>query len=171
MRRMNARRLTRLALLTGIALTIFVVEAQLPPLAPIPGIKPGLANIVTVWALFTLGPLDALLILLARILLASMYAGQVMALLYSLCGGLLSYAVSLAARRLVSDRQLWAVSILGGIAHNVGQLLAATAVLGTGAVWYYAPVLGISGLLAGAFTGAAAQFLYNRLQNIRFFKR
>ena len=168
---MNTKHVARLALLTTIALILFTVEAQLPPLVPIPGVKLGLANIVTVYAMFRYGPRDALLILLARILLASMYAGQVMALLYSLCGGLLSYAVSLAARKLVSDRQLWAVSILGGIAHNAGQLLAATAVLGTGAVWYYAPVLGISGLLAGAFTGAAAQFLYNHLQNIRFFKR
>ncbi len=160
-----------MALLTGIALAIFVVEAQLPPVAPIPGIKPGLANIVTVWALFTLGPLDAALILLARILLSALYSGQVMALLYSLCGGVCAYAVSLLARRIVTDRQLWVVSILGAVAHNAGQLLAATAVLGTGAVWYYGPVLGVSGVAAGTFTGLAAQFLYNRLKTIRFFKR
>ena len=168
---MNVKRLTRMALLTGIALAIFVVEAQLPPIAPIPGIKPGLANIVTVWALFTLGPLDAALILLARILLSALYSGQVMALLYSLCGGVCAYLVSLLARRIVTDRQLWVVSILGAVAHNAGQLLAATAVLGTGAVWYYGPVLGVSGVAAGAFTGFAAQFLYDRLRNIRFFKR
>ncbi len=165
---MNVKRLTRMALLTGTALSIFVIEAQLPPVAPIPGVKPGLANIVTVWALFTLGPLDALLILLARILLAALYSGQVMALLYSLSGGLLSWLVSIAARRITTDRQLWVVSILGAVAHNVGQLLTATAVLGTGAVWYYGPVLGLSGLAAGTFSGLAAQFLYERLKNIRF---
>ena len=168
---MNVKRLTRMALLTGIALAIFVVEAQLPPIAPIPGIKPGLANIVTVWALFTLGPLDAALILLARILLSALYSGQVMALLYSLCGGVCAYIVSLLASRFVTDRQIWVVSILGAVAHNAGQLLAATAVLGSGAVWYYGPVLGVSGAAAGAFTGLAAQFLYDRLKNIRYFKR
>ena len=160
-----------MALLTGIALAIFVVEAQLPPIAPIPGIKPGLANIVTVWALFTLGPLDAALSLLARILLSALFSGQLMALLYSLCGGVCAYIVSLLARRSVTDRQIWVVSILGAVAHNAGQLLAATAVLGTGAVWYYGPVLGVSGVAAGAFTGLAAQFLYDRLKNIRYLKR
>ena len=91
---MDARRIARMALLTAIALTIFLVEAQLPPLAPIPGVKLGLANIVTVWALFALGPLDALLILLARVILGSVFSGQLMALLYSLSGGLLCWLVT-----------------------------------------------------------------------------
>ncbi len=160
---MDARRIARMALLTAIALTIFLVEAQLPPLAPIPGVKLGLANIVTVWALFALGPLDALLILLARVILGSVFSGQLMALLYSLSGGLLCWLVSLGLRRLVTPRQIWAVSAVGAMAHNLGQLLAAAAVLRTWAVWYYGPVLLISGILTGLFTGLAAQLLYARL--------
>ena len=77
----QARRLTRAALLTAIALTIFLAEAQLPPPVPIPGIKLGLANIVTVYAMFVLGPRDTLLILLSRIFLGAVFSGQMMTLL------------------------------------------------------------------------------------------
>ena len=158
-----------MALLTAVALTIFMVEAQLPPLAPIPGIKLGLANIVTVWAMFALGPVDALMILLARILLGSLFSGQLMTMLYSLSGGMLCYLSMLLLRRLLTDRQIWVGSIIGAMAHNIGQLLTASVVMGTGAVWYYCPVLMISGILTGAFTGLAAQFLYHRLRRIRKF--
>ena len=75
MKHSSLRQLTYMAVLTAVALTIFVIEAQLPPLAPIPGIKLGLANIVTVYAVFALGPGKAALILLARILLGSLFAG------------------------------------------------------------------------------------------------
>ena len=79
-------RLTRLALLTAIALTIFMAEAQLPTLVPIQGVKLGLANIVTVYAVFALGPGDALLILLSRVFLGAVFSGQMMTLFYSLGG-------------------------------------------------------------------------------------
>ena len=162
---MGAKRITRMALLTAIALTIFMVEAQLPALAPIPGIKLGLANIVTVWALFTLGPLDAVLILLARILLGGVFAGQLMTLAYSFAGGMLCFLLTALLRRVVTQRQIWAASVVGAVGHNVGQLLVATAIMGTGTVWYYFPVLLISGILTGAFTGLAAQLLYHRLKD------
>jgi len=83
----------QLALLTAIALTIFMAEAQLPPLVPIQGVKLGLANIVTVYAVFVLGPRDALLILSARVFLGAVFSGQMMTLLYSAGGGLLAWAV------------------------------------------------------------------------------
>ena len=163
---MHAKRLTRMALLTAVALTIFVVEAQLPALAPIPGIKLGLSNIVTIWALFSLGPLDAGMILLARILLGGVFAGQLMTLLYSLSGGALCYLVTVVLKRFLTDRQIWVASIFGAMAHNLGQLLAASLVMHAGAVFYYFPVLMISGILTGAFTGLAAQLLYSRLKKL-----
>ena len=86
MKHSSLRQLTYMAVLTAVALTIFVIEAQLPPLAPIPGIKLGLANIVTVYAVFALGPGKAALILLARILLGSLFAGG-LTILYSLADG------------------------------------------------------------------------------------
>ena len=87
----GTRRLTRLALLTAIALTIFMVEAQIPVPIPIPGVKLGLANIVTVYAVFVLGPWDALSILVVRVFLGAVFSGQMMTLLYSGAGGLLSW--------------------------------------------------------------------------------
>jgi heptaprenyl diphosphate synthase len=160
---MTTRRLTRMAVLTAVALTIFVVELQLPSLTPIPGVKLGLANIVTVYAMFTLGPADTLCVLLARILLGSFFAGQIMALLYSLAGGLLCYLVMLLLRRILTVKQIWVCGVLGAVAHNVGQIAVAILLTRTPALVYYLPVLLVSGILSGAFTGLCAQFVANRL--------
>ena len=158
----GAGRLTRLALLTAIALTIFMVEAQLPA-APIPGVKLGLANIVTVYAVFVLGPWDALMILCARVFLGAVFSGQMMTLIYSAAGGLLSWCALCLLRRLLSRDQMWVASPVAGVCHNVGQLLAAAAVMRTWAVMAYLPYLVIAGVAAGLFTGVAAQALVNRL--------
>ena len=117
---MKTKRLTQAALLTAIALTIFMVEAQLPALAPIPGMKLGLANIVTVYAMFLLGPADTLAILLCRIVLGSLFAGQLMSMLYSLGGGLSCYMVMLLLRKRLTKKQIWVCGIFGAIAHNFG---------------------------------------------------
>ena len=82
---MNIKRMTILAMYTTIALTIFIVESLLPGLAPVPGIKLGLANIVTLWLLNYATPRDALTVLLLRITIASMVAGHMMSFAYSLC--------------------------------------------------------------------------------------
>ena len=156
---MRTRRLTWDALLTAIALTIFMIEARLPALAPVPGVKLGLANIVTLYAMFALGPVDALGILLARVLLGGMFAGQLMTLLYSLSGGLLCWLLTLFLRKVMTHQQIWLCSIFGAVAHNVGQIIAAIAVTRTPSLIVYLPILMVSGMIAGAFSGFAAQFL------------
>ena len=158
---MRTRRLTWDALLTAIALTIFMIEARLPALAPVPGVKLGLANIVTLYAMFALGPVDALGILLARVLLGGMFAGQLMTLLYSLSGGLLCWLLTLFLRKVMTHQQIWLCNIFGAVAHNVGQIIAAIAVTRTPSLIVYLPILMVSGMIAGAFTGFAAQFLIN----------
>lgn len=163
---LQTKRLTTAALLTAIALTIFMVEAQLPALAPIPGVKLGLANIVTVYAMFLLGPGDTLCILLCRVFLGSLFSGRIMTLFYSLSGGLLCYAVMLLLRRLVSPRQIWMCSVIGAMAHNVGQILVAIWITGTPAIVCYLPVLMLTGVAAGTFTGLCAQFLVGHLTRI-----
>lgn len=163
----GARRLTRLALLTAIALTIFLVEAQLPALTTVPGIKLGLANIVTVYAVFTIGPGDALLILCARVFLGAVFSGQMMTLIYSAAGGLLSWCVLLLLRRLLTREQIWLCSPVAGVFHNLGQLLAAAGVMKTWAVLAYLPYLVLAGIIAGLFTGIAAQVLINRLERLK----
>ncbi len=164
---MGTKRLTRMAILTAVALTIFIVELQLPNLTPIPGVKLGLANIITVYAMFALGGADTFCILIARILLGSIFSGQMMALFYSLAGGFLCYLVMLVMRRLFTPRQIWICSVLGAVAHNLGQMAAAVLITRTPALLYYLPVLMISGIIAGTFTGLCAQFVVNKMARLK----
>jgi heptaprenyl diphosphate synthase len=160
---MKLKRLTRAAVLTAVALTIFMVELQIPSVVPIPGVKLGLANIVTVYAMFLLGPADTLAILIVRILLGSIFSGQMMSLIYSLSGGFLCYLVMLIMRKIVTKKQIWVCSVVSAIAHNIGQMAAAILVTSTPNLIIYLPVLMISGVIAGLFTGLSAQFLVNRV--------
>lgn len=162
----RAGRLTRMALLTAIALTIFMAEAQLPNPIPIPGVKLGLANIVTVYAMFVLGAGDALMILLARVFLGSVFSGQMMTLAYSLAGGLLCWLAMLLLRKLLTRRQIWVCSVIGGGCHNLGQLIAAILIARTPALMVYLPYLLPAGMAAGLFTGLCAQFLVARLDKL-----
>ena len=101
---MNTRKLTLTALLTAIALCIFTAEAQLPSLTAIPGIKLGLANVVTVFAMYALGPGATLCIVLVRVTLGCIATGQMMAFLFSMTGGLLAFCVSALLRRCAFKR-------------------------------------------------------------------
>ncbi len=161
----GAKRIVLDALFAAVALSLFVIELMIPlPLSgAVPGVKLGLANIVTVVAVFLLSPLDAAAILFVRIVLGAVFTGQFMAFLYSLAGGVLCYLSMLLLRRLVTEKQIWAASAVGAIAHNVGQTLAAAAVLGTSSVFWYLPVLVAAGIMAGLFTGVSAQILVARL--------
>lgn len=163
----GARHITRLALLTAIALTIFMAEAQLPVVTAVPGIKLGLANIVTVYVMFTLGPGDTLMILCARVFLGAVFSGQMMTLIYSAAGGFLSWCVLLLLRKMLDRRQIWLCSPVAGVFHNLGQLLAAAAVMKTWTVLAYLPYLVLAGIIAGLFTGVAAQALMNRLERLK----
>lgn len=165
MKHYSVRQLTYMAVLTAVALTIFVAEAQIPALVPIPGIKLGLANIVTVYAVFALGPGPAAMILLARVLLGSLFSGGA-TIFYSLTGGLCCYLVTLVIRKLVTMRQIWVCSVLGAMAHNIGQIVVAMAITRTPGIAAYLPILLVSGILTGLFTGLCAQFLTDRLRRL-----
>lgn len=163
----GTRRITLLALLTAIALTIFMIEAQLPVLVPIQGVKLGLANIITVYAVFILGPGDALLILCARVFLGAVFSGQMMTLLYSMGGGLLAWLVMVLLRRLLTRDHIWLCSPVAAVFHNLGQLLVAAGVMKTWVVMAYLPYLLLSGIITGLFTGLCAQFLIRHLDKIK----
>lgn len=150
---MGIRKITILGILTAIALTIFMIESALPALAPIPGIKLGLANIVTLFILLRFKVMDACLALFVRIILASVFAGQMVSFLYSICGGVLSLAVMALVNRLLNKKFIFLTSVFGGIAHNTGQILASYFVLGMRGIFVYAPFLIISGVVTGMFTG------------------
>jgi len=156
---MKTRRLTLLALYTTIALTLFVIEAQIPLPVPIPGVKLGLSNIVILAALLFLGRREAGLILTARILLGALLIGVPSMILFSAAGGFLAFLVMAPLVKLLPRSQIWVVSIFGALAHNAGQLLMAVLYLQNTAVLFFAPILLISAIITGCFTGLLAREL------------
>ena len=160
---MNIKKLTTLALFTALAMIIFSVESAIPPLLPSPGIKLGLANIITLVLLKNYSPKETLLVLLMRILLSSFLFGQAMSLMYSLAGGLMCFAAMLALNTLLKGHYIYLTGIVGGIFHNLGQIAVAFLITRTGAVIAYLPFLMISGILTGLFTGLCAHFLQKYL--------
>lgn len=165
---MKIKQLTAMGLLSAIALTIFMLEAQIPPLVPVPGIKLGLANIVTVFAVFSLGPGQAACILFVRIFLGAVFAGNFSTIFYSAAGGFLAILTSIALRPILQKKQLWVAGCLGAIAHSIGQMAVAALVTGTPAIMVYLPVMILCSIITGLFTGLCAQFLVNRGE--RFWK-
>ncbi len=169
---LNIRKLTGMALLTVIALTVFLVEAQIPAPVPIPGIKLGLANIVTVFAVFVLGGQEAALILASRIFLGAVFAGNFSTIFYSAGGGLLALLTTVGLKRVLTGGQLWVAGVLGAVAHSIGQMAVAAALTGTPSLLFYLPVMLVCSIFTGLFTGLCAQLLVNRGKDLwkTFFK-
>lgn len=159
---MNVKKIARLALLAAIALTIFLVEAQIPALVPIPGVKLGLANIVTVFTVFALGAKEGAAVLFVRIFLGAVFAGNFSTIFYSAAGGGCAIAVTILLRKILTKKQLWVAGCLGAVAHSVGQMAMAVLLTGTPALLVYLPVMIAISIVTGLFTGLCAQFLVNR---------
>ena len=159
---MKARKLTLMAMLTAIALTIFMIEAQIPALVPVPGIKLGLANIVTVFAVFAMGPGEAASILFVRIFLGAVFAGNFSTILYSGAGGLCAIGVTIGLRKILTNQQLWVAGALSAIGHSVGQMAMAIVITATPSLAVYLPVMVVCSVITGLFTGLCAQLLLNR---------
>ena len=159
---MNIRKMTQLSLLSAIALTIFMVEAQIPPLLPVPGIKLGLANIVTVFTVFALGPREGTAVLFIRIFLGAVFAGNFSTIFYSAAGGALAILVTILLRKILTKKQLWVAGCLGAVAHSIGQMAMAVALTQTPGLILYLPVMIAVSIVTGLFTGLCAQFLVNR---------
>ena len=156
---MKTKEITRMALLTAIALTIFMVELQLPGLTPVPGVKLGLSNIVTVWAVFVMGPKRAAMILAARVFLGAVFSGQMSTILYSGAGGALAIGITILSRRFLTRKQIWVAGVLGSVAHCVGQMAVAIGVTLTPGLAAYLPVMIGIGIFTGTFSGICALFL------------
>lgn len=164
---MKTRDLTLMSMLTAVGLIIFVVEAQIPVPVAIPGVKLGLSNVVTLFALWTLSRRAAATVLILRVVLGNFVVGNLMMLLYSLSGGLLCLLVMALMKSLFSEKQIFILSMFGAMAHNIGQLAVAVFVMGTSSILLYAPVLLLSGLITGFFTGQCAQAVILHMKRIR----
>ena len=158
---MKTKKLTELALLTTIALTIFAVELRIPNPIPIPGARLGLANVVTVYAMYRYSAKETWMILITRIIFGAIFGGNMMALLYSLSGGMLCFVGMLLLRRIIPRNWIWLCSVFGAVFHNIGQMIVAVLIAGMGMIAYL-PFLMVSGCLAGAFTGGCAQLILKR---------
>ena len=160
---MKLKKLTELALLTALALIIFVIELHFPDILPIPGVKLGLANIITVYAIFQYQPSETAMLVACRVILGAICSGNMSALLYSASGAAMCLLGMIIISRFLNPEYLWLCSILGAIFHNIGQILAAMAVMQSMAVLSCLPVLILSGSIAGLFTGLCAQAVLKRM--------
>lgn len=150
------KKLTLSAMLAAISICIFSIEAYIPPPVSLPGIKCGLSNVITLIALFLLGGREALLILFIRIILTSLFFTSGLSLAYSLIGGISAFLIMLLLKPLLKDC-IWVLSVFGALAHNFGQIVTAAFLMHTAAIYSYLPILIISAVITGTFTGIAAQ--------------
>lgn len=161
----NTKRLTLCALMISVALVLSYIERFIPLqlLIPMPGIKLGLANIVTLMALFFWGAKYAFVILILRCLLGAVFGGSVSGLLFSLTGGVLAMIVMSASKH-SSRISVYGVSILGAAAHNVGQIAIAVFLMNSIYVIGYLPYLLMVSIFTGMATGSVCAGVFGILK-------
>ena len=152
-------------MMVALAFTFSYFESLIPFNIGIPGVKLGLANLVVVVALYTMKPSEAFAIAVLRVLLAGMTFGNLYSLVYSLCGGVLSFAVMCLAKK--TKLSIIGVSMLGGISHNIGQIIVAAIVMETVRIAYYLPVLLVAGLITGLLMGVVSKLIVDRVKKIK----
>ncbi|AGI38828.1 hypothetical protein CSTERTH_03610 [Thermoclostridium stercorarium subsp. thermolacticum DSM 2910] len=163
----DVRRMTLSAILTAVAIAIHFAESLFALPVAIPGIKLGLSNIVSLVALYLLGPLVSFVILLLRVFMTSFLYGGFSALIFSLAGGILSIAaMTLVWKYRNKGFGIVSASVAGGVCHNIGQILAAAVVMRTKSIFYYLPVLIVTGVATGIITGIVAGIVIPRLRNV-----
>lgn len=162
------KQLAAAGMLTAAALIVFVIEAQIPPIVPIPGIKLGLSNVVTLAAIRMVGKVWGSAVHILRIVLGSLFTGQAVSFLYSISGGVCCLIVMLLLTSFLSNRWLWLISAISAVVHAGAQLVTAAIVMWTKSVLVYAPLILISAIVTSVFTGLCVQFLFKkqpRLEN------
>lgn len=159
---MKTKKVTVMALSIALAMILSFVESQIPAFVAIPGIKVGLANIAVVFVLYKLGWKEAALISLIRVLLVSLLFGSIMSLFYSVAGAVLSLCGMLLLKKTGLFSHV-AVSVAGGVLHNIGQIVMACIILETDVIKYYLPFLLLSGTIAGIVIGIVSAIMIKRI--------
>ncbi len=164
--RFSARSISLHSVLIALSLAISVFEGMLPAsFIPLPGVKLGLANIITLYAVYSLGARSAVIILVCRCVLASLFGGGVTSLVFSLFGGIFAVFAMIFSKRLKCI-SIFGVSILGSAFHSFGQIIAACIMLRSAATVYYLPIMLFTSVFTGAFTALCARFLIERIKNV-----
>lgn len=161
---MKAKKLTLLSLFCAVAMIMSYLESLVP--LPLPfGIKVGLPNIIIIFILYRIGAKEAIAVSIVRVLLVSLLFGNALSLAYSISGAVLSILTMILLKKINLFSSI-AVSVVGGIAHNAGQIIVACIVMDTIEISYYLPVLAISGIVAGVLVGIAGNLMINKIKNV-----
>lgn len=161
-------RVAQLGIFTAAALILSYVESLLPPIwAAMPGIKIGLPNIIIIIILYKAGFKAAAAVSFIRVSIVALLFGSVMTLAYSLAGAVLSLCLMALFKKLKLFSPV-GVSIIGGVTHNLGQILVAIALFDRLQIGYYMIVLAFTGTVAGVFIGLAGTLLLKRLERFTF---
>ena len=160
---MKTKKLVTLAVTISVAMILSFVESRIPAFVAIPGVKVGLANIAVIFALYKMGWREAIVVSVIRVLLVALLFGSVVSLAYSISGALISLSLMILLRKIGIFTEI-AVSVVGGITHNIGQILIAFLLLETKVVFYYLPFLLVSGVIAGIAVGVASALLIKRIK-------
>lgn len=160
---MKTKKLTELSMLTAVALIIFIIELRIPNLSAVQGVKLGLANIITVYAVYHYKFSETAMIVFARVLLGSIFSGNISAIMYSASGALFCLLGMSVLKKIISEDYLWLCSIAGAVFHNIGQIAVAVCLTKTFTVISYLPIMILSGCIAGFFTGMCAHFISKRV--------
>lgn len=165
----GAKKIAVLSLLTALGLIAFLIESLFPPLF-FPGAKMGLSNIFSLFTLVVYGLPEALLVVTARTVLGSLFAGNVSLLLYSFTAGIASTLVSGALLLAFPKISLLCVSVLSAVVHNTVQLLVYCALTQTTLIFGYLPYLALLGVLAGVIVGLAVTYAVKGIPLVFFSK-
>lgn len=157
------RKISLISMLIAISMCIFIIEAQIPLPVPFPGVKAGLSNIIVLVTLILLGRREAFFVLVIRIILSYFVTGHGM--LYSLVGGVFAFFIMAVFIKPLKN-YIWVLSVFGAVSHNTGQIITAVFLMGKAMLSYY-PVLIISGIITGTFTGIIAQTVISRSNYVK----
>ena len=163
---MGTKRLVLIALLTSLALALQLIERSITIPILVPGVKLGLANVISLLAILLLGLKDAFLIVILRCLLGALFGGNPISFLFSITGGLLSTLfMSLLWKKFSKYISIINISLVGAVCHNIGQLVIASIIVKDLRIYVYLPVLLLSGLITGYITGVIASRSYAMLKS------
>ena len=160
---LSTRQMVTLSALIAVAMILSYIESLVPAFVAVPGVKVGLSNIATVFALYALGWPYAICVSLVRVFLSALLFGNAVGLIYSLSGAVLALASMILLKKMDRFSSI-GISVIGGVCHNVGQVLAACVVMETAAIAYYIIPLLLSGTIAGVVIGLAAGNLVERIK-------
>ena len=162
-KKLTTRQLVTLSVLIAVAMILSYVESMIPAFVSVPGVKIGLSNIATVFALYALGWPYAICVSVVRVFLSALLFGNFVSLIYSISGAALALLAMILLKKLDRFSSV-GVSVVGGICHNAGQIIAACIVMETAAIAVYIIPLIVSGTIAGIVIGLIAGNLVERIK-------